>query len=150
MKQEYNTELDCILKELIVAYENHFKGFADALKEPQETTKGKTTQKIKDSFSINDWEINLLYENLLQDGYIKSIDPLEISFKGLVFINSGGYTQNIININSEKIRLQNLEENTLKNNNRIVFLTFLLVLGTLIAGWYYATELWKYYHSCHS
>ena len=150
MKKDYNVELDFTLELLIKAYENNFKGFKDAFAEAHATTKAETTQKLKDKFGLEDWEIKLLFEKLLIDKYIKSIEPLEITIEGLIFSNNGGYTQNKITLSLEKTRIQNLEDNTLKNNVRLVTLTMLLLIGTLIAGWYYLTELWKYYHqNCH-
>src|ERR1019366_440215 len=150
LKKNYNTELDFILEELLVAYGNHFKGFIDAFAESHKTTNGETKQKLRDKFQLEEWEINLLYEKLLKDGYIKSLEPLSITHDGLIFRNNGGYIQKNINLGLENRRIQNLENISKKNECWMVVLTAVLAIGTLIASCYYAIELWKYYHPhCH-
>lgn len=147
MGKNYNTELDFILDELVIAYENYFKGIQFYSEETHQTTKHELTQKLKDKFGLKDWEINLLFHSLLIDTYVESIDPLTISLNGLVFRNNGGYTQRSIDLNSENLRLQKLESSTLRNAYGLILFTALLAFGTLISAWYFVIEIWKYYHS---
>ena len=98
--KDFNTELDYILEELVIAYENQFKGIHFYAEESHKTVKEEITQKLKNQFDIKDWETDLLYHNLLLDKYITSFEPLSISLDGLVFINNGGYVQKNIRLKS--------------------------------------------------
>lgn len=147
MEKNYNTQLDFVLEELVIAYENQFKGIKFYTEEAPQTIKDEITQKVMNKFGLKDWEINLLYQNLLIDKYIKSLEPLSISFEGLIFRNKGGYTQKNINLNSENIRIQRLEDDLSKTSHWLMIFTALLAFGTLISAWYFAIEIWKYYHS---
>ena len=146
MNNNYNTELDFILEELIKAYENQFKGIKFYQEESQQKLSDEISQKLKIKFGLKDWEIDLLYHNLLIDKYIKSIDLLTISLDGLIFRNNGGYTEKTAKLNSENLRIRQLEESTKKNAFGLVVFTALLAIGTLISAWYFAIEIWIYYH----
>ena len=145
--KNYKIELDFILKELVTAYENQVKGIKFYSEESHKTIKEEITQKLNAKFGIINWETDLLYHNLLLDKYIKSIDPLLISLDGLVCINNGGYTQKHIRLNLENKRIRDLENSAKKNAYRLVIFTALLALGTLIPAWYFAIEIWEFYHS---
>ncbi len=145
--KNYNAELDCVLEELVIAYENQFKGIEFYSEEIHKTVIEEITQKLKNKFELKDWETHLLYHNLLIDGYIKCIEPLSISLDGLVFINNGGYTQKNIDLNSENFRIKDLEESTKKNSQRLVLFTAILAIGTFVPAWYFIIEIWEYYHS---
>ena len=61
-----------------------------------------------------------------------------IKFKGIQFIENGGYV-------GEAKRIKNAGL-----LNKVVFcLTGLVALGTAVAGIYYGLEIWKYFHTCH-
>lgn len=150
MKNNFNTELDFILEELVVEYENQFKGIKFYTEEAPQTIKEEITQKVMDKFGLKDWEINLLYQNLLIDKYIKVIEPLSISFEGLIFRNKGGYTQKEISLNSENLRIQRLENDLNKSTYWLMIFTALLAFGTLVAAWHFGIEVWKFYHSASS
>lgn len=71
-----------------------------------------------------------------------------ISFEGLVFIKNGGYenefhkSQSIESLKNEMIQRQNdLEEKQSRNQTQLVVLTWVIALGTLIAGVYYFLEI---------
>ena len=144
--KDFNTELDYILEELVIAYENQFKGIHFYAEESHKTVKEEITQKLKNQFDIKDWETDLLYHNLLLDKYINSFEPLSISLDGLVFINNGGYIQKNIRLNSENKRIRALENSTRKSAYGLVIFTALLAVGTLIPAWYFALEIWAFYH----
>jgi hypothetical protein len=145
--KNFNTELDFILEELVTDYENQFKGIKFYSEESHKTIKEEITQKLKTKFGIKEWETDLLYYNLLVDKKIKSIEPLSISLDGLVCLNNGGYTQKHIQLNSENKRIRDLENSAKKNAYRLVIFTALLALGTLIPAWFFAIEIWEFYHS---
>ncbi len=146
MKNNYNIELDLILKELIEAYKNHFKGIKFYSEESHRSTKEEISEKLRMAFNLKDWEINLLYHNLLIDKYINSTDPLTISLDGAIFEHNGGYTQKSIQLNSENLRIQKLEKYSRQNSFGTLLFTALLAFGTLISAWYFAIEIWRYYH----
>lgn len=147
MEKNYNTELDFILEELIVAYENQFKGIKFYAEDTHKSTKEEISQKVADKFGLKDWEINLLYQNLLIDNNIKSIEPISISMGGLVFRNNGGYTQRDLRLNSENLRIQTVENDLRKSSYGLMIFTALLAFGTLISAWYFAIEIWQFYNS---
>lgn len=147
MEKNYNTELDFVLEELIVAYENQFRGIKFYAEDVPKTTKEEITEKVTAKFGLKDWEINLLYQNLLIDNNIKSIDPLLISMGGLVFRNNGGYTQRDLRLHSENLRIQTVEDDLRKSSRGLMIFTALLAFGTLISAWHFAIEVWKFYHS---
>jgi hypothetical protein len=147
MENNYDTELDFVLEELIVDYENQFKGIKFYSDEYRKKLNDEIGEKLKIRFGLKDWEIDLLYHNLFMDKYIKSVDSLSISLDGLVFRNNGGYTGRSIRRNSENLRIQKLEKSTQKNALGLVIFTALLAIGTLISAWYFAIEIWRYYYS---
>lgn len=144
-KFKINTELDFILEELIIAYEDQFKGIKFYTEAAHQSVKDNITQKVMDKFELKDWEINLLFQKLLIDKYINSVEPLSISFEGLIFRNKGGYTQKEIILNSENIRIQNLENELNKSTYWLMIFTALLAFGTAISAWYFGIEIWKFY-----
>lgn len=146
MEKNYNTELDQILKELIEAYKNHFKGIKFYSEESHRTTKEEIAEKLRTNFNLKEWEVHLLYHNLLIDKYINSIEPLIISLDGVIFENNGGYTQRSIRLNSENLRIQKLEKYSRQNSFGTLMFTGLLALGTLISAWYFAIEIYHYYN----
>lgn len=146
MENNYDIELDFVLEELIVDYENQFKGIKFYSDESRKKLSDEIGEKLKIKFGLKDWEIELLYYNLFMDKYIKSVDLLSVSLDGLIFRNNGGYRGRTIRRNSENIRIQKLEKNTQKNALGLVIFTALLAIGTLISAWFFAIEIWKYYH----
>lgn len=147
MENNYDTELDFVLEELIVDYENQFKGIKFYSDEYRKKLSDEIGEKLKIKYGLKDWEIDLLYHNLFMDKYIKSVDSLSISLDGLVFRNNGGYTERRIQHNAENLRIQKLEKSTQKNALGLVIFTALLAIGTLISAWYFGIEIWRYYHS---
>ena len=147
MESNYNTELDFILEQLIISYENQFKGIKFYSEESRQKLSDEISTKLKAKFGLKDWEIDLLYYNLLTDKYIKNIESPIISLDGLIFRNNGGYTQKYKRLNEENIRIKKLEDNADKNSFRLVLFTALLAIGTLIPAWFFAIEIWKHYHS---
>ena len=147
MENNYDTELDFVLEELIVDYENQFKGIKFYSDEYRKKMSDEIGEKLKIRFGLKDWEIDLLYHNLFMDKYIKSVDSLSISLDGIVFRNNGGYTERRIQRNTENLRIQKLEKSTQKNALGLVIFTALLAIGTLISAWYFGIEIWRYYHS---
>ncbi len=147
MENNYDTELDFVLEELIVDYQNQFKGIKFYSDEYRKKMSDEIGEKLKIRFGLKDWEIDLLYHNLFMDKYIKSVDSLSISLDGIVFRNNGGYTERRVQRNTENLRIQKLEKSTQKNALGLVIFTALLAIGTLISAWYFGIEIWRYYHS---
>jgi|GEM_PF-2372395 len=146
MENNYDIELDFVLDELIFDYENQFKGIKFYSDENRKKLSAEIGEKLQIRFGLKDWEIDLLYHNLFTDKYIKSVDLLSISLDGLIFKNNGGYRQRTIRRNSENLRIQKLEKSTQKNALGLVIFTALLAIGTLISAWFFAIEIWIYYH----
>jgi hypothetical protein len=147
MAKNYNTELDYILEVLIHEYENHYKGLTFYTEEISYSTKDKVSIEVSDKFGLKEWEINILYYTLLIDNHLKSIDPLTISLNGLVFRNNGGYTEQLVKKEAEKIRIQKIEQDLKKYQFFLMVFTAFVALGTLISAWYFAIEIWIYYNS---
>ncbi|MCD8423649.1 hypothetical protein [Tenacibaculum finnmarkense] len=95
---------------------------------------------------------------LVKDGYVNresedSIDPLfktprtdyfyKISFEGLVFIKNGGYHNYYEKTRMKENELSDLKSQQSRHSTHLVFLTWLIALGTLIAGVYYILEILK-------
>jgi len=69
-------------------------------------------------------------------------NQLKITFRGIMFINSGGYSQKKINDDAQNNRLEKLEQSQKDYQNYIVWLTGILALGTTVAGVYYFLEIY--------
>ena len=104
---------------------------------------------------------------LVKDGYVlqyteNTIDRIfnksvtnhyyDISFEGLFFIKNGGYENEYhknqkAEIESAELKKRQflLEEKHSSIQGQIVFLTFLVALGTLIAGLYYILEILAFF-----
>jgi len=145
MIKNYNLELDFILDQLVLNYENQFLGIKFYSEESITTMKERISEMLKEKFGLKDWETDLLYHNLLTDKYIKSTESLTITIDGLIFRNNGGYIQKSINQNLEIERIKTLEKNTKQNGDALVLFTALLALGTLVSAWDFAIEIWKFY-----
>ena len=107
---------------------------------------------------------------LVKDGYVnqkskngtdqlfnspRTYDYYTISFEGLVFIDCGGYenqirkNQSIESLKNEMTEQQNaFEEKQVRFQGQIAFLTWIIALGTLIAAVYYFLEILKFYGIC--
>lgn len=142
---DYNIQLDYILDELVIDYENRFKGVKFYSEEVPTSTREEITHMVKIKFDLKDWEINVLYHQLLVDNYIKSIEPLSIALDGLIFKKNGGYMQKTIQLEAENKRIKNLENDLNKYSLGLMIFTGVVALGTLISAWFFAIEIWKYY-----
>jgi len=145
MDKNYNKELDFVLEELIAEYEKQFKGIKFYADEIPKIVNEEVSKKTEAKFNLKDWEVNLLYHQLLIDKNILSIEPLVISLEGLLFKNNGGYIQREIHLSSEKQRITNLEEEMRRNSFLLMLFTALLAIGTFISAWYFGIEICKYY-----
>ncbi len=145
MEKNFNKELDFVLEELISEYEKQFKGIKFYTDETPKIVNEEVSKKTEDKFKLKDWEVSLLYHQLLVDQNIVSIEPLVISLGGLLFKNNGGYTQRDILLNSEKKRIKNLEDEMNRNSFLLMVFTALLAIGTIVSAWYFGIEICKYY-----
>ena len=145
MEKNFNKELDFVLEELITEYEKQFKGIKFYTDETPKIVNEEVSKKTEDKFKLKDWEVSLLYHQLLVDQNIVSIEPLVISLGGLLFKNNGGYTQRDIRLNSEKKRIKNLEDEMNRNSFLLMVFTALLAIGTIVSAWYFGIEICKYY-----
>jgi hypothetical protein len=146
MEKNYNKELDFVLEELISEYEKQFKGIKFYTDEAPKIVNEEVRKKTESTFNLKDWEVNLLFHQLLVDQNIVSIEPLVISLGGLLFKHNGGYTQRDLDVNSEKLRIKNLEEEMRRNSLWLMLFTALLAIGTAVGAWDFAIEIWQFYH----
>ena len=145
MDKNYNEEMDYILEQLIVEYENLYKGVTFYTDDVSMTTKDIITDKVERKFKLKEWEINVLYYTLLIDKHVKSVDPLTISLEGLVFRNNGGYTEKKVQEEKEKLRILNMENDFNRYSFLLMIFTAIVALGTMISAWYFIIEIWKHY-----
>jgi hypothetical protein len=146
MELNYDDELDYILEELIMEYENLYKGVKFYTEEDSFSSKENITQKVTEKFGLKEWEVNILYYTLLIDKYVKSVDPLIISLEGLVFRNNGGYVQKKITDEKAKLRIQTIENDFNKYSYYLMIFTAIVAAGTIISAWYFGIEIWRHYH----
>jgi hypothetical protein len=111
---------------------------------------------------IDNPTLNAALLKLAKDGYLNEIIDIsgtnyDISFEGIMFIKSEGYTnqnrQNHIkeNENADLKSEQNRQAKVLVALNRwLVFLTWIIALGTLIAAIYYLLEVLAFLGVCQS
>ena len=147
MDRNYDEELDYILEELIIEYENMYKGVNFYSEDNIVTTKEKITEKVMMKFLLKEWEINILFYKLFIDEYLKSVEPLTISLEGLVFRNNGGYVQKKKSSLLEINRLETIQNDFKKYSFGLLRFTAIVALGTLISAWFFAIEIYKYYFS---
>lgn len=98
-------------------------------------------------------DINLYLQILIDDKFVDidtSANPLsvKINLKGILHLKGNGYIGQFNRRHAESIRLEAVESSAKANRTFQTWLTFFVALGTLIAAWYYITELYKFYHSC--
>ena len=155
----------------------HIKILDELLKHLTETEhtefgriRNETIEKSEFLKDIGNSTLHSALLKLVKDGYVNqtskhSTDQLfntprtdhyyKISFEGLVFIDSGGYenqnreNQRIENWNNEMTERQNaLESKQSRNQGQLVVLTWIIAIGTLIAGVYYFLEILKISELC--
>ncbi len=147
MEKNYDIEMDFILEALIKEYENTYKGVNFYSEDVIRTTNEKITEKVKASFALKEWEINILYYTLLIDGYLKIVDPLTISLEGLVFRNNGGYVKKTEKGKREMYRIETIQNDFKKYSFGLMIFTAIVALGTVISAWFFAIEIYKHYFS---
>ena len=145
MNKNYNVELDYILEQLIVEYENIYKGVKFYAEDKLISTSDKISQRLIDKFGLKEWEINVLCSSLFIDKYLKSIDPLTISLEGLVFFNNGGYVEKAELKIKDAIRLEMMQKEMKKYTFGLMIFTAIVAFGTLISAWFFAIEIIKHY-----
>lgn len=145
MQKNYDKELDFILDELIKSYEVENKGISFHTDELHVSINEQITQKLKQTFGLQDWQISVLYYTLLIDEYVKSVDPLIISIHGMVFHNKGGYVERTANKLSETRRLDTIQNDFRKYAYGLMIFTAIVALGTVISAWFFAIEIYRYY-----
>lgn len=149
-------------------------GLLKYLIETEYTEFGRIRNDVNDkSDFLKDIDNSTLHSALLKlvkDGYVNqtskhSTDQLfntprtdhyfKISFEGLVFIDCGGYenqirkNQTLENLKNEMTERQNaLESKQVRFQGQIAFLTWVIALGTLISGVYYFLEILKVSELC--
>ena len=148
--------LDDLLRYLLITKHNQFNSFVQ--------------DKDNKTILLNLIDNSILHSALLKlvkDGYVnqnsdnvtdrifgttKTDHYFKISFEGTVFIENGGYeneyqkTQKEQNDYSELKKKQSLlEEKQISNQFQIVVLTWIIALGTLIAGLYYVLEILDFF-----
>ena len=104
---------------------------------------------------------------LVKDGYVnkktknstdkifktpRDYDYYTISFEGIIFLQNGGYQNEYQKNQKEQIEYSELkkkqsllEEKQVSNQFQIVVLTWIIALGTLIAGLYYIHEILAFF-----
>jgi len=97
---------------------------------------------LKDDIKSNN-DIGRCFSQLLNDGYIETIkvtvgqdtkkqEAAFISYKGLMFIEQGGYAKQSELLDAEIHWKKNLEVQSLNNAARLNYLTFALAIGTFL------------------
>ncbi len=145
MEKNYDAVLDFILENLIIEYENHYKGLNFYSEEVPTSVKENITKLVTKKFNIKEWEINILLYTLLIDKYIKSVDPLTISLEGLIFRNNGGYIQKELREKSEATKIERIQNDFRKYSFGLMMFTAIVAFGTLISAWFFAIEIYRYY-----
>jgi hypothetical protein len=145
MNKNYNKELDYILEQLILEYENIYKGVKFYSEDKLISTSENISQKVIDKFGLKEWEINVLFSTLYIDKYVKSIDPLTISFEGLVFFNNGGYVEKAELKIKDANRLEMMQKEMKRYTLGLMIFTAIVAFGTLISAWFFAIEIIKHY-----
>lgn len=74
---------------------------------------------------------------------ITSINYLVLS---LSLLAEGGYRQMYLDRVSERQRILTLENAQKYTDEKIVWLTRIIAVGTTIAAYYYSIEIWKFYN----
>jgi len=72
-----------------------------------------------------------------------------ITFDGELFIQMGGYAQQLITNANEINRQKNIELAAIANRKTITILTWIIAIGTFMAGLYYSIEILKDYRLFH-
>ncbi|GAA3988151.1 hypothetical protein [Mucilaginibacter dorajii] len=121
----------------------------------------ETSHKISKTVNIELNELQLILNKLIKDGYVDFEDEVLhdtaiispsgkpairrsyiISFEGLFFFqNHGGYKSHAENNLSQQSRLEKLERQQRKNNERLTKLTFWIALASGVAAVYYIIEI---------
>lgn len=115
MERDYNAALDFVLKWM--------RDNKNEVNDPR-VIGNKIREDLKHKFDFEDWESNAVTNDLVDKGYHRGY---KLTLKGLTFINSGGYEQQLKN---DKIELRYK-----KLGN------FSLIFGGVAAGVYYTVEL---------
>lgn len=98
-----------------------------------------------------------LIDILKEDGFVKLVDDKDkydnefewyenatiINVKGILYLNNGGYQQEIINKNAYQKRLEAMENRMGRATVWIAMATVILAIGGLIAAWYYLFEIFS-------
>ncbi|HSH65164.1 MAG TPA: hypothetical protein VLB84_05055 [Bacteroidia bacterium] len=92
-----------------------------------EDWKTKTGGKLAELYELQPWEIKCLYNKLQEDQLIDA--NFKFSLKGMTFIQSGGYKEQL-RVDKIELRYKQLT-------------TFSLIFGGVAAGFYYIVELVK-------
>lgn len=144
-EKKYNEALDSILEQLILEYEHINEGVNFYTGSAPQPIREKISKKIAEQFQLKEWEISVLFHHLLIDQYIISIDPLSISFDGLVFWGKGGYTgKHRLGI-AEQTRINKMEDEIHIYSKGLMIFTGLVAVGTIISAIYFAIEIWRFF-----
>lgn len=96
-------------------------------------------------FLIEDKNVNFKDTSPIHGGTLHSDRIYSLTFKGKIFCEQGGYTQQKVSADAEKIRMETLERFQKQNTSRVTFLTFLIAVGTAVAAVYYGIEVYKHF-----
>ena len=148
--------LDEILKYLLNTKFNSFDEIrndanekSDFLKEIDNLTFKSALKKLeKDGYVyiVSENKISKIFNNNITEYFYS------ISFEGVIFLKYGGYVYQQVENQIEKIQLEKLQNNAVHQANeqlslhrQVVFLTWAIALGTLIAGIYYILEILAFF-----
>ena len=145
MTKDYIKELDFILFSLINEYENINEGVNFYQEEAPKSTKEMVTELVIAKYGLKEWEINVLFQHLLIDKYIISIEPLTISLGGIVFEGNGGYAEKSVREKLENARIKKIENDLNKYSFGLMVFTGVVAIGTLISAIYFILEIWKHF-----
>lgn len=145
----YHEKLDMILRVLLRNLPTYIT---------QKEVEGKISKRILDDHM---WlEIHLILNKLIEDGYCKkylipivnintnesvNTEHFEITFKGKIFIQEGGYVGNFQRLESQKIQADEYRTHQMHLQTKLNRLTCWIAVGTVVAAIYYTIEILKYF-----
>lgn len=151
--------LDELLKYLVETEHNQFAYIRNDVNDKSDFLK-----------NIDNRTLHSALLKLVKDGYVnqeseKTTDQIfntprtdhyyRISFEGLVFIKNGGYENHYAKIQMKENELSDLKSQQSRHstalvrlNRWLVILTWVIAIGTLVAGIYYLIEILKSFGFC--
>jgi hypothetical protein len=145
-------KLDCVLMYLFLK------------QEPSKAKIGEVTIGVYHLIKSHETEINQIIYKLIKDNYVRFEDTTvytdthllrptanlvryyNITFEGVLFLKSGGYTVQKAIFISENKKLETLKSDQIKRDEFLKILTWWIAAGAIVASIYYLIEIYKEFH----